>query len=616
MSFVALMAAMTLVGAACGQGGDGGGGEEAPQGGIYRIGTDSFEFTGGFDPSAEYLGTAWSYYTNLLLRTLVTYKHIAGPEGNELVPDLAEAVPEPSDDGLTYEFTLKEGVKFGPPLSRDITTDDILYAFERIGTESVAAQYATYYNNPDFGAIEGLAEFSAGDADDISGIEVVDERTMRFTLNRPTGDFLLRLAMPATAPVPREVGECFEKAGEYGRYVIASGPYMIAGSDELDASSCDTMEELSGFDPTRLLEFERNPDYDEGTDDAEVRESNVDGVTIEINPNVTDIFDKIRAGEYDGSPNNPEAPVTREYTTNPELEDQIHVNGGDRTWYITMNLALAPFDDIHVRKAANLVMDKAGLLQAWGGPTAGAIATHIMPPEMTGGTPTAEEYDPYPTEGFSGDVEAAKEEMRQSEYDSDGDGVCDAPECEDVLHVTANTPPWTQMTPVIESSFEEIGITLRTREFEDAYTPIQTVAENIPVASRPGWGKDYADAFTFVGYLFSGVNIIPEGNTNYSLVGLTPEIAEGLEGFEPDTTTTPSVDEDINRCATLLDQERVDCWIELDKKLMEEVVPWVPYLHATNIDIIGPAVTQWDYDQFSGEAALSKVAVDTNLQVG
>ena len=47
---------------------------------------------------------------------------------------------------------------------------------------------------------------------------------------------------------------------------------------------------------------------------------------------------------------------------------------------------------------------------------------------------------------------------------------------------------------------------------------------------------------------------------------------------------------------------------------MENVVPWVPYLDATNVDILGPAVTKYDYDQFSGEAAFSRVAVDESLQ--
>ena len=51
------------------------------------------------------------------------------------------------------------------------------------------------------------------------------------------------MAMPAAGPIPQEVAKCFEgKPGAYGRYVIASGPYMIEGSDDLDISSCETHE--------------------------------------------------------------------------------------------------------------------------------------------------------------------------------------------------------------------------------------------------------------------------------------------------------------------------------------------------------------------------------------
>src|SRR5437867_3797618 len=76
-------------------------GPAKPTGGTYRVQVDTdFGFNGGFDPSGEYLGWAWDLYSNLLLRTLVTYKHVAGPDGNVLVPDLATTVPAPSEDGL------------------------------------------------------------------------------------------------------------------------------------------------------------------------------------------------------------------------------------------------------------------------------------------------------------------------------------------------------------------------------------------------------------------------------------------------------------------------------------------------------------------------------------
>jgi ABC-type transport system substrate-binding protein len=178
------------------------------------------------------------------------------------------------------------------------------------------------------------------------------------------------------------------------------------------------------------------------------------------------------------------------------------------------------------------------------------------------------------------------------------------------------------MIPVIESSFKKIGINLRTRELADAYPPIQDVSNLIPVASVPGWGKDYPDPYTFVGFLFDGRNILPEGNTNYALVGLNAESAAELEkegNFEfpvPNILNqVPSVDDDIDACQDLTAQaDRTECWIALDQKLMEEVVPWVPYLDANNITVTSEAVTKWEFDQMAGEASIVHMAVDPSKQ--
>lgn len=89
--------------------------DEPTRGGVYRVGVASpFGFTSGFDPSGEYYNVGFNIYSNLLLRTLVGYRHVAGAAGNELVPDLATEVPSPTDDGLTYTFHLKPAVEFGP----------------------------------------------------------------------------------------------------------------------------------------------------------------------------------------------------------------------------------------------------------------------------------------------------------------------------------------------------------------------------------------------------------------------------------------------------------------------------------------------------------------------
>jgi peptide/nickel transport system substrate-binding protein len=255
-------------------------------------------------------------------------------------------------------------------------------------------------------------------------------------------------------------------------------------------------------------------------------------------------------------------------------------------------------------------MDKAGILQAWGGDISGIIATHIQPPALSG---LSADYDPYQTEGFRGDEEAAKAEMELSAYDSDGDGMCDGDACTGVILINAPSP-WIEAEPVVVASLAKIGITVEVREVSDHYTQIQTVANNVPIGMNPGWGKDYPDSSSFVGFLFDGRGIKAEGNYNYSMVGLTDAQASSLGvEFGP----TPSVDADIDNCKLIAltdEQGGLDCWNDLDKRLMEEIVPWIPYLWPNILTTIGPAVTAWEFDQFAGVVAFSKVAVDVSLQ--
>jgi peptide/nickel transport system substrate-binding protein len=601
---VALVLVLSLVAAACGGGGDQPGDTDA--GDVQRGGTitheyEEFSYTGGFDPVGEYLGNAWGWFVNLLIRNLVSYPHTAGAEGNEIIPDLATELPEPTENGTVYEFTLKDGVTFGPPLNREIVCEDVEYAFRRIATESLVAQYGNYYE----GVIEGLKIGKDPGPGGISGIECLDDKTVRFTLTEPTGDFLYRLAMPATAPVPEEVAGCFDKAGEYGRYLVSSAGYMVEGTDEMDASSCDTLKPASGFDPKKHHIFVRRPNYGEEQATDEYRKNYPDRIEFIINSNTNDIEARLETGDND-LVYTPTPQLLRRYVQNADLEPNLHVNAGDRTWYITMNLNEPPFDDVHVRKAVNYVLDKDGLLRAWGGPTQGEIATHIIPDTML--NDTLADYDPYPSENFRGDVEAAKEEMSQSEYDTDQDGICDADVCKNILSMGSNTPPNTEMRPIVESSLEKIGLTLDSREVTDAYTPITTVARRIPISIRPGWGKDYPDVFTFA-VLFEGGGIACEGNYNYSLVGLTEEKANecNIPFNNPDI---PSVDDKIDECfATPQGDERVNCWAELDRTLMEDVVPWAPYLDANAIYAISTDITNYEFDQFPATPAWANLAV-------
>jgi peptide/nickel transport system substrate-binding protein len=574
-------------------------------GGTYKVGWESsFGFTDAFDPTGEYLGAAWALYSNLMIRTLVGYNHVAGAPGNVLVPDIATSVPKPTNGGKTYTFHLKSGIKFSPPVNREVTSADILYAMERLANPKDGGEYPFYYT-----VIKGWDAYAAGKATTISGITTPNASTIVFTLTQPTGDFLYRMAMPATGPIPAEVAKCFtgSTASQYGRDIISTAGYMIQGIDSVDISSCATIKPASGFNPLSSLTLVRNPNYAASTDSTSARQNLPDEFDFLVDSNPDDIFSKVAAGQLDDEIQTPPTPkVIRQYVTDPSLKKYFKQNSGDRTWYLTMNLTQAPFDDIHVRKAFNLIIDKAALQKVWGGPTAGSIATHIVPNAMLNNKLAS--YDPYKTSGSAGSVALAEAAMKGSKYDTNGDGKCDAAACKNVLMVADSRALDQAMVPVILADAQKIGITFKVRSVAGAYSVINTPKNNVPISTRAGWGKDYADASTFFDELFASSTILPTGNTNYSLVGLTPALAKKVHASGT-ITGIPTVDPQINKCNALTGNPRVSCWAALDRTLMEKVVPWVPYLSAQNLNVISPNVTQWSYDQFSDATAFAHVAV-------
>jgi peptide/nickel transport system substrate-binding protein len=572
------------------------------KGGTYTIGWEqSFGFTNNFDPTGEYLGNAWGLYSNLMLRPLIGYKHKPGAAGNQLIGDLATGVPTPTQNGLTYTYKLRSGVKFSPPVNRVVTSKDVAYAMDRLANKDDGGQYSFYYT-----VIKGWDAVASGKATKVSGISTPNNNTIIFHLTKAAGDFNLRMSMPATAPIPPEIGKCFEgKPGNYGRDVVSSGPYMLQGADKVTAS-CAALKPMSGYDGANgnHIILVRNPNYGQSTDPY--RKNYPDTFKFVVNSNADDIFAKVQAGQYDDEVSSPAPKTIRLYATNPSLKPRMIPNVGDRTNYFTMNLTQAPFDDVHVRKAMNWIVDKAALQKAWGGPIPGSIATHVVPPVLYNNG--LAEYDPYSTPNSAGDQKKAAAEMKQSKYDPGKTGKCTASACKGVLMIADTRGVDTRMIPVLEADAAKIGITLKVRSINGAYTTIQTPSKNIPFSERPSWGKDYADPYTFFAELFDSGAIIKSGNTNYSLVGLTPAIAKKV-GATGNLTNVPSIDPDINACSAKLTQARTTCWENVDKKLMTQVVPWVPYLWPNNVFIVGPNVTHWNYDQFTDGPAYSLVSV-------
>jgi peptide/nickel transport system substrate-binding protein len=619
LSGIASVAILALVAAACSSNSTSSSGSssgEPTAGGTYRTATQTLSNTSNFDPTGEYYGYAWAMFQNLLIRGLYNYNHVPDEAGNVPQPDLVTDA-QISDDGLTYAFTIRDNVMWAPPVDRAVTAADIEYAFERINNANLAAYYGNYY----CGVIKGMT-CDLTETKPVSGIDVVDDTHITFHLESATGDFLYRLAMPAAYPQPKEVSGCFDQAGEYGRYLVSNGAYMYFGADKMDLSGgCKTLKPIAGINPDKGITIVKRSDYDTSTYDPAMFSNYLDGLQIEINSNVDDIFQKIQNGDLDGSfADTPPATVEQEYATNPDLQQYIHSNQGDRTWYITMNLLAPPFDDPHVRKAVEYVVDKAALVKGYGGSLHADPATTVDPPSVL---PATADYNPYPSENFAGDPNAAMEEMKQSKYDTNQDGQCDAPECSGFLLLASNTTPWTNMNPILVEDLAKIGLKATLSEVKPDVVNAQaiTVKKLVPMTFGQGWGKDFGSPYGFGYFVFNGETISCTGSYDEGLLGMTEDQAKECDVLDeynaavqnyPDGKL-PSIDAKMADCVALTGDEQQSCYAEMEKTMMEEGMTWVPWGWGKNLIITSPSVTQYVYDQSAGDPAWAHVAVNNGL---
>ncbi len=570
-------------------------------GGTVQIADSSFALTCSFDPTCEYAYQPWVLYS-IMLRTLVSYRHIPGVAGTQVVPDLATSVPTPTDKGLTYTFHLRSGVKFAPPVNRAVTSHDIAYAFERMASANQGAQYAFYYT-----VIKGFA-VHPGPPKPISGISTPNNSTIVFHLSAPTGDFLPRLTLPSAAPIPSEVAKCFTSSGQYGRYVISSGPYMLQGSGSLNIKSCKTMNPISGADPSSQFTLVRNPNYNASTDNPQVRQNLINGVQWTLDPNVQDIYNRIKSGAVDWTMTPPPAATVQQYETTSDLKNLLKSNPANGTWIFAMNMTQPPFDDAHVRKAINWVMNKEQLILAAGGSILHPIAQHDIPDVLVANKLAS--YAPFATQGDTGNLQKAEAEMRQSKYDPNHDGKCDVTTaCTNVLVAIPNFAPGSNMQAALIQSMSQIGIKVVIREFGNPYAIFGDVSKNIPANTGQPLSADYPDPMGWYGAL-EGSSIAAQGNFNWSLLGLTPSQAKQL-GIKGNVMNVPSLDSAINACNGESGSARSTCFANVDKQMTATIASWVPLFKNVTVTAISPQVTSFEFDQAQGFPALAHVAMSS-----
>jgi len=390
---------------------------------------------------------------------------------------------------------------------------------------------------------------------------------------------------------------------------VASGPYMVEGSAALDFSlPPDQQRPASGLVPGKAITMLRNPAWERASDG--LRGAYVDRIEVSVGGTSEQAAAAIDAGRSDlvlSAGPFPQAPPdqVRAYQADP-AKGIVSVETRDAVRYVGLNLAVPPLDDVHVRKAINLVVNKSRLQEIWGGPTATEIIGHVALNSLE--NDLLLNYDPYATPGHAGDVEAARKEMALSRYDRDGDGMCDGPVCSNLLalgfddSVVATNPPLSRQ---IQTDLRAIGIGLQLQLmppgelFARALDPTNHVALILTAL----WGKDYLNASSYFVPLFAAGGI---GTGNFSLLGATPE---QLRKWEYHVTDVPSVDDRIGACLVQTGTAQLRCWADLDQYLMQTVVPWVPYFSETLTNVVPRRIARYSFDQFAALPALDQIAM-------
>jgi peptide/nickel transport system substrate-binding protein len=559
--------------AACGGEEEDGSGEQGTTQGTPAEGKKGGKLTALWTDDVDNIDPGVTYYQMGWQVTKATQKTLYGylpDDAVNAVPDLAESDPQISEDGKQVTVKIKPGVKFSPPVDREVTSKDVKYAIERGFFNSVNNGYAGAY----FGDIEG-AEVGVKPGTKISGITTPDDQTIVFELTKGTGGVLAgALALPLTAPVPEEYAKEFdaEATSTYGQNQVATGPYMI----ENDASG-----KATGYQAGRMIKLVRNPNW---VADTDFRPAYLDEIEMpQGNDDTTVASRKILEGQnMINGDFSPEPAILKQALTRQKEQLELIPNGGGR--WVAMNTKIKPFDNVDVRRAVVAGFDREAMRLTRGGETIGEIPTHFIPPEVPG----HEEAGGLEGPGIDfmsvpgGDMNLAAEYFKKAGYASgryEGD--------EELSMVGTSEGVAQKAAEVAKENFEKLGfkVNLRLVTQDAMYTKFcNSPAAKVAICPNVGWLKDFSDAQTYLDPTFNGDNILETGNSNWSQLD------------------DPALNKQMNDAKLITDPaERAQAWAEIDKKITElaPAVNWVwdltPLIRSENVNAVASADNgQWD----------------------
>ena len=392
-------------------------------------------------------------------------------ENNEVIPGQAESYTV-SDDGLTWTFTMRDGLKWSD--GSDLTAKDFEYSFKRLAAPDTAAPYAETV----VGMIDGYEDAVGNpDADgnmttepDFDALNVVaseDGKTLTVTLSYPCAYFDKLAAFAAMSPVQQATVE-------------ANGD---AWCTEADTYVCNGPYYISDWIPSERIVLTKNPNYVGGWDSSKIVS---DTITLLLLEDSSAAYAAYNSGEAQLIKDVP----TDEIPSLTKAEDggDFYVDTILGTYYLSLNDQKEPFTDPNVRKALSLAIDRDyvanTIMQGTYSPAYNMVGPGIVD-ESGMFYDNANGGKTYISEDYEANLEAAKQALADAGYPN-GEGF------PTIEYSTNDAGYHTPVAEYLQQAWGELGITVNINKVEWAsFTPLRRAGDYD--ASRNGWVMDYND---------------------------------------------------------------------------------------------------------------------------
>lgn len=444
-----------------------------------------------------------------------------GDGTSQIVPSLAKNW-DISEDGLTYTFYLEEGVKYSN--GADFTASDVLYTIKRMLTNPKAV------NGDIYDMIVGAEELSAGTADNISGVEVVDDYTVKMTLTQPYAAFLACLTTPGASMLDEETTEAAgDQFGIDPAVTIGTGPFIF-----------DSWE----FNAQMVLVA--NPDCWSGAPACE-------GIVMMDIPDEATQRMMFENGELDLLDLDNAASQADYFLNNEAYKDQIASGTRVGTYYIALNELHEALANVKVRQALQHAIDRQAILDAlYGG--RGTVENGIFATGLIGHNNDLPE--------LAYDVELAKQLLAEGGYP---DGF------EMELCYSSDSGQITKdLLEIVSAQLSQIGVTAKVVEVDEGSWSERRAAGELD-SYTSSWSADFNDPDNFI-YTFFGTadNSVRRG-LNYT----------NQEAIDRVAAARGIVDE----------SERIAEYQALEQLIIQDEAAWIPLYSKQHLYVVNPRVS-------------------------